>query len=565
MIKDLKIDSETEAKKKIVVDLNKIQDGMNVTEDFFIKKKCQISWVVSRVCDHNSGKMVLKKNSKIAVCPLHGWELNLENLRYKNINIQKRKHSFEIKKNKLIVKTNKKKFFTPTNKIIENEKVKIRYLSHASILISYAGINLLTDPWFFGPAFQTGWWLKRGVTLEIKELLPLVNYIYISHNHPDHLHLETLSKFDKNINIITPKFQSGSTVKLLKRAGFKNIFQCDFKKYFSIKDRSFIFTVLKSGDFRDDSGLYLQINNKKILLNVDSNYLNSDVLPENIDVLLTSFAGGASGFPLCFLNYSNRDKKLILVRNKNVMLERVYRLVKLTKPKYLIPYAGHFSENAKRDFYILKNNKKNTIDEVKNLLSKKKILTKIIDVEKKDTLIIDKNKYLVQDNYQVDKSSNIYNENLIIENKQLIKNLDHDKIIKDYFVNSNFASNLILTLRTCDDNFENILNNYYFDFSKNPINYRKISNLKLDKLKKIKNNNKKYLEIYARIDSLLHTIKNKLPFEDLLIGFQLRIFREPNFYNTDFWYHFTNVYIDGAYFKFNEPCNSCEKLNQQIF
>ena len=63
MIKDLKIDSETEAKKKIVVDLNKIQDGMNVTEDFFIKKKCQISWVVSRVCDHNSGKMVLKKNS----------------------------------------------------------------------------------------------------------------------------------------------------------------------------------------------------------------------------------------------------------------------------------------------------------------------------------------------------------------------------------------------------------------------------------------------------------------------------------------------------------------------
>ena len=59
--------------------------------------------------------------------------------------------------------------------------------------------------------------------------------------------------------------------------------------------------------------------------------------------------------------------------------------------------------------------------------------------------------------------------------------------------------------------------------------------------------------------------KNKLPFEDLLIGFQLRIFREPNFYNTDFWHHFTNVYIDGAYFKFNEPCNSCEKLNQQIF
>ena len=52
------------------------------------------------------------------------------------------------------------------------------------------------------------------------------------------------------------------------------------------------------------------------------------------------------------------------------MLESL-SFVKLTKPKYLIPYAGHFSENAKRDFYILKNNK-NTIDDVKNFLSKNK-------------------------------------------------------------------------------------------------------------------------------------------------------------------------------------------------
>ena len=58
---------------------------------------------------------------------------------------------------------------------------------------------------------------------------------------------------------------------------------------------------------------------------------------------------------------------------------------------------------------------------LKIFYQKNKFLTKIIDVEKKDTLIINKNKYLVQDNYQVDKSSNIYNENLIIENKQLIK------------------------------------------------------------------------------------------------------------------------------------------------
>ena len=76
---------------------------------------------------------------------------------------------------------------------------------------------------------------KRGVTLEIKELLPLVNYIYISHNHPDHLHLETLSKFDKNINIITPKFQSGSTVKLFKKLVLKIFFNVILKNIFQLK------------------------------------------------------------------------------------------------------------------------------------------------------------------------------------------------------------------------------------------------------------------------------------------------------------------------------------------
>ena len=68
-----------------------------------------------------------------------------------------------------------------------------------------------------------------------KRVITLVNYIYISHNHPDHLHLETLSKFDKNINIITPKFQSGSTVKLLKRAGFKIFFNVILKNIFQLK------------------------------------------------------------------------------------------------------------------------------------------------------------------------------------------------------------------------------------------------------------------------------------------------------------------------------------------
>ena len=60
-------------------------------------------------------------------------------------------------------------------------------------------------------------------------------------------------------------------------------------------------------------------------------------------------------------------------------------------------------------------------------------------------------------------------------------------------------------------------------------------------------------------------LSNKLPWEDLLIGFQCRILRKPNIYNSNFWQHFTNKYIDKVNFRYNNPCGSCETLFQQVY
>ena len=75
----------------------------------------------------------------------------------------------------------------------------------------------MTDPWFFGPAFSNGWWLKKPPTFDIEKIINDIDIVYISHNHPDHLHIETLAYVKKNTQIITPKFKSGSTAKLLKK------------------------------------------------------------------------------------------------------------------------------------------------------------------------------------------------------------------------------------------------------------------------------------------------------------------------------------------------------------
>ncbi len=87
----------------------------------------------------------------------------------------------------------------------------------------------------------------------------------------------------------------------LKGIGFTCIYALDFKEIVALSPKVQA-SVLKSGDFRDDSGLYLCLDNHEILLSVDSNFLNHYVLPKEITMLVTSFASGSSGFPLKTLN-----------------------------------------------------------------------------------------------------------------------------------------------------------------------------------------------------------------------------------------------------------------------
>ena len=48
-------------------------------------------------------------------------------------------------------------------------------------------------------------------------------------------------------------------------------------------------------------------------------------------ILLSSYAGGASGFPLCFDDYSFSEKEKILQRNRKAILNMAVQLINKTK------------------------------------------------------------------------------------------------------------------------------------------------------------------------------------------------------------------------------------------
>ena len=70
------------------------------------------------------------------------------------------------------------------------------------------------------------------------------------------------------------------------------------------------------------------------------------------------------------------------------------------------------------------------------------------------------------------------------------------------------------------------------------------------------------LQLKIRKEAFLEIVYEYMPWEDMLIGFQTRVDRIPNVYNSNFWYHFTNVYIKKNAKRYLKDCSACEAFVQ---
>jgi CMP-N-acetylneuraminate monooxygenase len=537
--------------KKIEVNIDVLNVGSNSLDNHFIilDENKKVKNVIDRVCNHAGGKLILKENC--AVCPMHGWKLNLETLLYQDSHVRKTNIDYSIDGNKIYFEDKESYLINPFKNIVKGSEINIRYLNHATVYFSYGGVSLVTDPWLFGPAFMTGWWLDKASTVDSIEVLKDADYLYISHNHPDHLHPETLQLVDKNIKIIVGDFTTKSTEKYLRSLGFKNVISVDFNVIYEFR-KDFQFSIFKSGDFRDDSGIYLNMGGMETLLTVDSNFLNAHILPKNIDLLLTSFAGGASGFPLCFENYELEQKLKIVHRNRIATRSAVLGHLKVTSPKHYMPYAGMFKEKADRDILIRENNLKNVPHDYLDLLNqfgirflepKSNILYTF-----KDGIVTDLEldvKYLEEDNidFYIEGFKNRYK-------------YDAQKVL-DYLSKSGYRNKQILYIIPTNDDFSEIVNEIIFcDFENQEFRITKEMDVK-DSWPEYKT-----MKLYVRQEIFAAIVEMRLPWEDFSIGFQMKVFRVPNEYESEFWYHFTNVYIDPIHYKYHSNCGSCTVISQ---
>lgn len=528
--------------QNVQINIDEINEGVSQSKEFFYNRDGESIKIFDRLCDHAGGKLSLK--GKKASCPLHGWEFDIENERYTNTKCNKKPllsiNEYELDSPYIEVPSIKKTI--KTFDFSSKKKTKVRFLNHACLHFSVDdNLSFATDPWVIGSAFCNGWWLAKDSPSDVFKILNECDFIYISHNHPDHLNQTTLKNIRKDMPILTAGFVSSSTIAILEENGFTDITSMDFNSRLVNLDDQFSITVLKSGDFRDDSGLLIEIGQFKCLLTVDSNLLNFGNLC-SVDLLCSSFAGGASGFPICFTNYNEKEKKAVVTRNRNAIKATNIKNIELTEPSYFLPYAGFFTEKACRDKYVKDRNIKNSIEDYKSICEGNQC--KLLNVNKEQ--FFEFNGPSLVNSYQ--DLSPKYQDKEIDEYLNLNYKISENKLIKLvilYFEGSKFNDNLEVDLITSDDSFTKYYERFKIDFQNNKYSNIPLNNKIGDFEKDTKANGNKYLQIKVRREELIDVLINRKPWEDLSIGFQCRIYRSPNIYNSEFWHYFTNYYIAG--------------------
>lgn len=161
---------------------------------------------------------------------------------------------------------------------IKGSKIKVTFINHATMLIQTENINIITDPIFSKRASPVSFAGPKRVHAPGIELskLPPIDYVLISHDHYDHLDLDTISKLIKKDN---PKILTGLGVGQ-RLDSLENVYELDWWESQSFENIKFSFVRVQhfSGRGLGDwfttlwGGYVIEVNGKKIYFGGDSGY-----------------------------------------------------------------------------------------------------------------------------------------------------------------------------------------------------------------------------------------------------------------------------------------------------
>lgn len=329
-------------------------------------------------CSHMSG--ALKATSSNLVCTVHGWTYNFDgsNQNRTGPSLQ-RLRILKESENDFEVLLPIKELQKPKVPLIHPLQIQVH--SHATLEFSYREKSVLFDPWLNGPAYYGAWRLHPEPIVSTENLQ--VSGIVITHPHPDHFHLPTLEKIDRETPIYFPKFPSGIIERGLDELQFQNQNPMLWNENFSVGNYIKM-KFLRPRSLWEDAGVLTLIDDEGVRFSwlnlVDAGSVIDQNLLGNLDLLTSAFDQGASGYPLTWSHLSEQRKLKMLEAQKQNTLELLVRRSNQLKARYFMPFAGHWKLALPEHQKYAEMIPHTTFQELKDLFKKESVFTEFIGI-----------------------------------------------------------------------------------------------------------------------------------------------------------------------------------------
>nr|XP_055047277.1 cytidine monophosphate-N-acetylneuraminic acid hydroxylase-like isoform X2 [Misgurnus anguillicaudatus] len=539
-------------------EVGELKDGINFkknSEDgkcYIIFKDKDKTRACKNQCKHQGGlfiKDIEDLDGRTVRCTKHYWKLDVSTMEYVNPPDSFMQDELEVVLSDTdgsleLVELNPPDPWTVDPREaqeLQTGELTLTYITHACMELKAGVKRMMFDPWLTGPAFARGWWLLHEPPSDAMERLCQADLIYISHMHSDHLSYPTLKLLSKKRPDIP--IYVGDTSRpvfwYLDRSdvNLTNINVVPFGVWQNV-DEHLRFMILMDGIHPEmDTCLIVEYKGHMILNTVDCTRPNNGRLPHGVDVMMSDFAGGASGFPMTF--YGETWKADFIKNERKKLLNYKTQLVKVLQPKIYCPFAGYFTEAHPSDRYIKETNKKNSAEDLNasirtscpNTLTWTPLPSSVLDValalaDQSNTNAITQpsnGTKIFKDNWNFD----LYLDEL---NAAISHDIFKYKSWIQYYYNwAGFKGyNLVIRVIETDDEFEPLDGGYDY----------LVDCMDLSFPDRRPERDHAYEEIKNRVGVMRHVVVNGRLWDDLYIGFNNRMSRDPDVYHHKFWNHF---------------------------
>jgi len=229
----------------------------------------------------------------------------------------------------------------------------VTYIGHAAILIEAGGTRILMDPWLNDPTYHGTWWHFPPL-VHTPRTLPKFDYLYISHEHPDHFDPPTLTHLPKNVRIIIANFKRKRFRDRIRALGFEDVTELDFGRELACGNSGLRLQLIAPDRPWDDSAILLQHGGVTVL-NVNDCHLDDATLSSlgerySIDLAFLTFTG-ASQYPGCF-DFPIASKIERWRQSKESHLEEFVSWARLLRTRRAVPAAGNYALLARDQLFL---------------------------------------------------------------------------------------------------------------------------------------------------------------------------------------------------------------------